>query len=223
MRKLCLWVLLLGLMMPLAAQAEQDFAVNRDSLYFIVKNGGSPIGTHRVSIRQEGARTIVQVRINLRVQLAFITLYRYDHENTEVWEDNQLISISSDTDDDGTQHRVRGQRLENGFAISASDRADYVAPLDVVTTSYWNINSLLSGRPVLDTQSGEVRTLKVAPVDAALLGAAAKADAQRWYRVQGDDLDFNIAYDNNNRWVDLAFRAKGADIRYHADEYINLP
>jgi hypothetical protein len=178
-------------------------------LAFEVLRDGSPIGTHVLEFTRVGERVTVRVAIDLLVRFLGIPVYRYTHRNTEVWEGDRLISIEAETNRNGTPLSVRGRRTAEGVAIEASQAGRYVAPGDIVTTSYWHSRFLQGNK--LDTQGGRLLQVRVTPKgEERLPGDLA---ARRWH-IAGD-LKLDIWYDMAGTWAGLRFPAEdGSTILY---------
>ncbi|MGI9501349.1 MAG: DUF6134 family protein, partial [Geminicoccaceae bacterium] len=56
-----------------------------NGLFFEARRNGDPIGHHAVSFTEDSERLIGDVEISLTVTFAFIPVYRYRHQNREVW------------------------------------------------------------------------------------------------------------------------------------------
>ena len=182
-----------------AVPAPSDFTVLRD---------GTPIGTHRIRAEQVGDETRVSVEIDLRVKIAFITVYRYAHRNRETWRGDRLVAIDTRTDDNGTEQFVRGRATPTGFAVESSS-GSRVLPADIIPTSYW--------RPIppdqtklLDTQQGRLLDIRVRR-EAGGTVAAGLTGTQ--YSVRGD-LDLDLWYDAASRLRRIAFDYKGSRFDY---------
>lgn len=179
--------------------AVSDFTVLRD---------GAPIGTHRIRTEQAGDETRVSVDIDLRVKVAFITVYRYSHRNRETWRGGRLVAIDTRTDDNGTKQFVRGRATPAGFAVESSS-GSRLLPADILPTSYW--------RPIptdrtqlLDTQKGRILDVRVRREGADKLTAGLSATR---YAVRGD-LDLDLWYDGASRLRRIAFDYQGARFDY---------
>ena len=49
-----------------------------------VQRNGKPIGTHEVGFERKGERLTVEVETDVRVKIAFLTVYRFAHEAEEL-------------------------------------------------------------------------------------------------------------------------------------------
>jgi hypothetical protein len=205
MRIFILTLSLLSLVIPAYA------LTNSHTLRFSALRDGSPFGRHEVVVQKDGARFIVNININLRVGLGPLTLFRYDHQNREVWESGKLLSLETRTDDNGEKHWVKGQAIADGFRVESA-HGQFVAPANIMTTSYWQENTVAQ-QQLIDTQTGQL--LKVASTKAGYdsLDIDGKMIRATRYRVSGD-LGLTLWYDEHGRWVKLAFPARGSEIEY---------
>lgn len=190
---LLLWLLFF----PLAANATTT-QLNFDAYY-----GDSKLGTHRITITDKGNEQQVDIAIDFKVQLAFITLFEYRHRNREIWRDGKLVSLDATTNDDGERFFVRATAWHDGSLRIRSSSGDYNVPLGTYSTSYWR-PSTTKQQQLIDTQSG-----KLAKVNFTPLGTSDGIDR---FAMQGD-LTGEVGY-KNNRWHDLRFAARGSEVRY---------
>ncbi len=191
-----------------AVLAGQDPA---DALNFRVLRDGDPIGSHRVSFRRVGEETHVHIALELEIGFGFITLFRYEHENREVWRDGRLLSLDARTHDDGDEHWVKARAGDAGLEVEGST-GRYLAPADTLPTSYWN-KAMVGQTRLLDTQSGRLIDVEVKPAGRERIVVGGRAiDAQR-YEISGD-LQASLWYDLDDRWIGMAFTARGSGIDY---------
>ncbi|MFY7960166.1 MAG: DUF6134 family protein [Elsteraceae bacterium] len=180
-------------------------------LEFEAFRNGSSIGTHRLSFWTEGSAVKVDVSIRLKVALAFVTLYRYEHDSQESWEGGRLVGLATRTNDDGKATEVRAKAEGDELKIEGSG-GQFSLPLGTFPTSYWK-REITAQSLVLDTQDG-VRT-KVegaAPVRETypVLGKAVPADR---YSLSGE-LPLDLWYTPKGEWIGLRFTSKGSEITY---------
>src|SRR3954463_7914476 len=64
---------------------------------FNVWADGWPIGTHIFRVSEEEGRTTVETIANFRPKILFVSVYRYDHRDSELWRDGCLQKIAADT------------------------------------------------------------------------------------------------------------------------------
>lgn len=181
------------------------------TLAFDVLRGGSPIGTHVVSIRTSGPRTEVSIEIDLEVRFAFLTVYRYTHRSRETWSGDRLVALEAATDDNGTRTNVAARAAPDGIAVEGS-AGRYVAPADTYPTSYWRRDKVRRTQ-LLDTQSGKLVSVINTGLGARDMPVDGAAQPVEVYRVDGE-LAAEVGYAADGSWATLAFEARGARIDY---------
>src|SRR5271166_4846386 len=108
-----LGVLLLGM----ATQASAE------TIRFAIVRNGEQIGTHVVEINRAGPETSVKIATDLDVKVLFITAYRLQHKATERWVEGRLVSLNSNTDNNGTLHTVSVTETPSGVEVRADGKA----------------------------------------------------------------------------------------------------
>ena len=193
--------------LPATAMTPYDW-----KLTFDVVRCGKSIGKHEITFREVGDETHVDIDIELTVKIGFVTVFRYRHQNTEVWRGGNLISVATDTNDNGDAYEVRARRDGDGLLVKTLDE-EHVLPGTAIPTSYWN-PAILKNPQWLDTQRGIMLNIEVEPAGLELVSLAdgRTVEAQR-YEVSGD-LTITVWYTPKGEWVKLAFPARGADIEY---------
>jgi hypothetical protein len=181
-------------------------------LDFTVIRNGDPVGKHLVTFRRTDDGVAVEVRTNVAVKMAFITVYRFEHQGSELWRGDRLVSLRSTTNDDGTRHRLRV--LENGSKLQIEgDGASSIADTPVIPASLWN-PALVSEPHLLNTLDGRlisVSTRDLGEEDVSVRGRPAKA---RHYAVHGE-LERELWYDALGTLVRVRFKGRdGSDILY---------
>jgi len=195
------WAALAGTPAP---QQRYDFQVLRE---------GSPIGHHRVVVRSEGARSEVEIDIELRVKAAgFLTLYRYLHTSREVWDGDRLVSLHSTTDNDGRQEYLNVEAGPDGLKVDGS-RYRGTLPADTMPTSYWRPD-FVRRATIMDSQNGRPLDLVIRPQQYELASAARDDVPAQRYELSGD-VELKLWYGRDGRWVKTAFKARdGSQIEY---------
>src|SRR5688572_9060618 len=98
------------LLAPEGAAAEDMAALAPQSLTFTASRNGETLGTHTVRIAREGGRLTVVNNIELALKAMGVTIYRYNHHSTELWQGTQLQSLNARTDDNGSTYKVQVNR-----------------------------------------------------------------------------------------------------------------
>jgi hypothetical protein len=178
---------------------------------FDVFRDGAPLGHHEIVFRREGDDLHVEIDIRLEVKLLFLPVFQYRHRNQEVWRDGRLVAIDTKTDDDGETFWLRGRASEAGFAVEGSS-GRFLAPADVMPTSYWNPETVERTR-MLDTQRGRLIQVDIAPLGVETIAMADRTVEAKRYKVTGD-LTLDLWYTPAGEWAKIAFEARGAQVAY---------
>jgi len=178
---------------------------------FAILSDDDVIGQHSIAFEHRGSDLLVDIDIDIEVRFAFFTLFRYQHENLEVWRDGQLVSLDTRTDDDGTLYAVTARATPAGLQVEGAD-GTFLAPREIIPTSYWNPATVEQTR-LLDTQRGGLLDVTIRPFgkDSVAMGSAA-LPAQK-YTVTGD-LNLEVWYTPQGEWAKIAFEARGTTINY---------
>lgn len=187
-----------------------------DVIRFNVLRQGQPFGTHTVQFETgAGGQLVARTDVALRAGLGPITLYRYDLEATETWQDGELQTVSGKVNDDGKKRSVTASRSGGALSVKGSDFTGR-APDGVIPASHWNY-AQTQVRKLLSTEDGEILDVAVSRVGRETIRAGGRTiDANR-YRLDSA-VDVDLWYDDTGRWVKLAFEARGQSIEYVLDQ-----
>lgn len=216
-----LLILLLSLLMAAAAQAEIPVTPGKwqprpgDEIRFNVLRQGQAFGTHAVRF-QEGpdGSLIARTDVSLKAGLGPVTLYRYQLEAAETWVAGQLVKVSGKVNDDGKRRSVTAAREGAALKVKGSEFTG-TAPQDVVPASHWNY-AQTQARKLLSTEDGEILDIKVSRVGRETVQAGGRSLEANRYRLDSA-IDVDLWYDDDGRWVKLAFEARGQKIEYVLD------
>ena len=105
----------------------------------------------------------------------------------------------------------------NGGSL-AVDGSGYegTAPAGIIPSSHWNIREVFSSQ-ILSTESGELLDVEVTKIGEERLDVAGQAIDATHYRLVSD-LTVDLWYDDQGRWVQLSFEARGQTIDYRLAE-----
>ncbi len=178
---------------------------------FEVRRGDQPIGTHSIRFSQDGADTQVDIEIDLRVTFGPFTMFRYEHTNREIWRDGQLVSLETATNDDGDSYRVSARATPDGLEVANNDEI-FIAPLDILPTSYWNADTLARSE-LLDTQRGTIASIAVERGTRQAIDLGNTSGIAQRSEISGD-LDLSVWYTDEGQLGRIAFTARGSEIDY---------
>ena len=203
--------------LTVGADATAPASSPEPALSFRVERGGSPIGTHTIQFTQVGDDLHVAIDINLAVSFGPITVFRYAHTNRETWRDGKLVAIETETDDDGRRFSVSGKATDKGFEVASSENGTFIAPASIIPTSYWN-PATIEQTELLDTQRGRIINVQVTETATREALADGARIPVREYEMTGD-LKLKLWYSPQMEWLNVIFRARGADVDYHVERF----
>ncbi len=196
---------------PILASPLRAALPRLDDIAFKVYRDGAPLGHHKIAFRRDAEDLHVEIDIQLEVKLLFVTVFSYRHRNHEVWRDGRLVAIDTETDDDGEGYWMRGRATTAGLAVEGSS-GRFLAPADVMPTSYWNPQTVEKSR-LLDTQHGRLIQIEIAPAGLESVGLAGQPIEARRYSMTGD-LTLDLWYTAEGEWAKTSFEARGAEVVY---------
>lgn len=187
---------------------------------FKVYLNDKPIGYHDFRVRQDGDAQTVDIRANFDVNVLFVNLYRYRHQNVETWQNNCLTGIEAETDANGEDFSVSGTLAEEGFAVDTGNEP-LTLPDCVMSFAYWNPAFLEADR-LLNSQTGEYEPVTITREIAERININGETVPAVRYRVVASTGPITLWYhEDNYRWLALESPAAGGrTLRYEA---ISLP
>ena len=210
LRGILLSVLLSASALVLAADKSADSY----SLDFDVYLDNAPIGFHRFSIENgEDGRLTVSSEAKFDVKFLFITAFRYHHENAERWSNGCLVQIDAETDSNGKETVVSGERTESGFAVKTGESVRQL-PGCVMTFAYWNPDFLREDR-LLNPQTGEYLDVEVEKRAEQTVKIGGRDVLAVPYDIRARGMELTVWYSPDKQWLALESLAKGGrTIRY---------
>lgn len=206
------WIALLLTLTSAASAAATGPLPYGPSLSFVAYRNGEPIGRHTVTFERDGGQLKVTTSIDLAVKFVGFTAYRYTHRAQEIWSGDSLVSLVSQTDDNGTKHNVKATREANDIAVT-HDGARTVLPPRILPSSHWNIEQVRQSI-LLNTQKGTEARVKVTPGARELIKTASGTIPATRYSYAGDVV-MEQWFDDHGRWVKTSFKASdGSTIEY---------
>lgn len=198
-------------------------AVNADlgDYRFRVLLDDRPIGSHVFSVRDEDGGRAVDIEADFDVRVLFVPVYRYRHRNVERWEDGCLVSLRSETDDNGRDLAVRTELGEGSLRVSG---ADGVRELEgcISSFAYWD-PAFLDSSELLNSQDGSLVPVRIDSLGAEAFDVDGVAlDAERWRLTGPEALDISLWYTPEGRWLGLETERQGRVIRYEPESLATL-
>lgn len=180
---------------------------------FRVIRKGTDIGSHQVRITPIAGGFTVDVKIELAVKLAMITVFYYRQTARDTWKDGNLVSADYRTDDDGKVSVLKVRENRGQLRIEGpSGSAD--APLGTMTDlAFWN-ESIIDAPRVVDSQTGQVGVMNTSGRSSERITVAGReVDAVR-YTVSGSEDRRGTVWYVDRQWVKASFVTRGEALEY---------
>jgi hypothetical protein len=173
------------------------------SVRFRVVREGTRIGSHVVTVTQQGARRTARTEVDIVVRFAGITVFRYLHRFEEVWEGPRLIAVASRLEKNGETSQMQA-RAEGGLIQGQGPEGAVRLPADAAPLSWWDPATLQ--RPLFSAITGK-------PLAAR---AARQADAGGGFRIRlAGEAEGEATYDGHGGWIAHAMKGEdGSSVAY---------
>lgn len=182
-------------------------------LNFIVLRDGDQVGTHHLNFRRAGNDLEVDIRTRIAVKLAFITVFRFEHDGHEVWRDDKLVSLETKTNDDGTDHTLQAAADGNGELRITGDGKQRLAKDSLIPASLWN-HSFLDSKELMNSLDGSDLAIDVSFEGDEMVTVNGADVPAKHYSMTGD-FARELWYDQDWVLVKIAFKGEdGSDIQY---------
>ncbi len=196
-----------------AGQTGAETVASGSTWKFDVYLDDREIGFHHFHVAKAGETRQTRSVAYFDYRLLFVPLFRYEHENREIWHGNCLRSIDSYTDSNGEEFRVTGRLSEGAFRVSTHE-GDASLPECVMSFAYWN-PAFLEQPTLLNTQSGEFVPVTVTgpvPEQIDIQGTQVKANR---FGLSAGELRIDLWYSENREWLALESEVRGGrKLRY---------
>jgi len=210
------WSLLLLALyfIPIAEAASIE---SNQQYSFRVMLDGTPIGSQQVSISNMDQSRQVEIRTSLDVKLLFLSVYQYEHVNTEVWKADCLQSIKAVTDDNGEKHQVSGTTTDQGLLIRTLNN-NHVINGCVRSFAYWD-PALLRVNQLLNAQTGDYQPISMLEIGEVQTTIGGKPVPARQIQLRTEQEVIDLWYSSENKWLALqSVTRSGRTLRYELEE-----
>lgn len=204
--------LVLMLEAPAGEQGLNAAVLGPSRLEFAIVRDGENVGRHVIDFSRDGNSTNVRISTNVVVKVAFITVYRFEHQGLETWRGDQLVALRSQTNDDGTAHHV-AVATEGDHLRVASDNNPAIAAASILPASLWNARVIYQSS-LLNTLDGSQMRVAVEDKGEETVRAHGVPVSAHHFSISGG-LNRDIWFDRSNTLVREQFAAKdGSNIVY---------
>ncbi|MBC8269131.1 MAG: hypothetical protein H8E36_10315 [Rhodospirillaceae bacterium] len=200
------------LMASVFISSSQTHANAPADLSYTVLRNGDPIGTHAYTFREKGARMVVDINTDIKVKVAFLTVYRFEHKAIEEWHRGKMVSTFSTTNDDGKNHKLKVSFGGNNLKINGDGKLS-VAAYGAMPASLWHPDTV-KNTALINTLDGKMMAITVDDLGQDQVMVKGRKIAARHYRLSGD-LERELWFDPAGTLVQVQFKGDdGSDISY---------
>lgn len=198
---------------PFIGRPSFAHAATPGNLRFRALWQGVSVGEHRVAFRMDGDRLTVDTHVDIVVNVLFFTGFRLKHDAREIWRFGRLVSVSSETDRDGTRLKVSGNAVENGFLIVGGEGPFLAAAHLLTTNSLWDSRIVRESR-LIDVQHGGESGLVNRPLGHEQVDTPQGPVRASRFQMITPHYAGSMYYDGDQRWVKALIELKGETIEY---------
>ena len=183
-----------------------------EDLLFNVKRNGVQVGYHSVSLCRDGEKLSVNAKFKIKINLFALELYSVEYSSQSLWRKGKLVALYSRTNENGTVSAVTAKRLIDGLHITGPNGTDKFRG-ELIPTNHWNI-AVTESSKVLNTITGKVNSIRMRDLGLENVKAEGRTiEARRW--AYTGDLDNEVWYDHDGRWVKMRFQGKDGSTIEH--------
>lgn len=200
----------------LAQEPSPSPAPGEEIVFDVFRKGDVEFGTHSVSFSEDGGDLIATSTIRLRAGLGPVTVFRYEHDNTERWRDDQLVAMDSRTLKDGDTFEVSVTSTGEGLQVEGvnpeGEAISQTVAAGIAPSSHWH-GYAASMTEMLNTEHGTVMETTVEYLGETEIEGDGGMITVDHYRLTSS-LTVDLYYDENGRWAGCEFDARGQTVRY---------
>ena len=182
-----------------------------ETLNYQVLKDGEPIGFETVEITDtpDGYTAAITTRTDVKV---LFLQFQYGHSRLEKWRNDQLVSVDTDTNDDGSPYTYKAEYEDDCFEVAGKgvakrDACDGAWPLTLWREDVTTKTSLYS---VINAEPYAVTTRKTGTETLAINNREIPAT----HYVMTGDVQRDLWYGDDGRLLKTSFKRKGYDIDF---------
>jgi hypothetical protein len=162
-------------------------------------------------ITQDGERTRVVTRVDIRVKLLGITLHRVRAEWEETWLAGALQQFNATTTRNGSSESVTGRHEDGKFIVQAGER-EFDAPAEIQPANPWSLQ-FVQAVFFMSPESGEVFPANVKDKGFETIGIGGQSRRVRHYILQTDTTS-HLYFDEAGTLLQVEFRDITGSVRF---------
>jgi hypothetical protein len=165
------------------------------------------IGFHDFELTHSDGRQLLRSRASFEYRLLFVKLYEYEHDNTEIWQNDCLTGINSRTEANGTPFSVVGEFKGDVLVLEGSEGVTELPGCNR-TFAYWN-PSFLEQKKLINSQNGELLDVEISEPELEEIVVRGKRQPAWRYQLTARDMKIQLWYSQDKKWLGLESEARG--------------
>jgi hypothetical protein len=184
-------------------------------LRFLILRNGKPVGSHVVQFQDRDRNVHVSAESKITVGFLGLPVYEFYYLSEATWLGERLLKLEATTDDNGVNRLVKLE--SNGISAWLSGpHGTRQVPADIIPTNHWHF-PVINASQVLNTLTGNINAVTIHNFGWENVQVAGKTIRAQRYAYTGE-LQTDVWYDANGRWVHMKFNASdGSVIEYSCE------
>ncbi len=208
------WRLLYLIALVATVGGALDAAADTQERSYVIFRDGSEIGTRELRISRNGDEVVVDIETDIKIKVAFITVFKRHERQREVWRDGQLVEFTSTVDDDGDDYRVVAHRRDGALEVNGSVRP-YRAPDGAMPATYWN-QRIVDAPSIIHVKLGRLQDVQTSFVGEETLKINGSDIPVTRYATTGDE-NLDLWYDHTGTAARVIYKVgDGSEIEFMA-------
>lgn len=208
------WLPVLLALLAVGPAGAMDGVPPDRTIAFDIVRQGTVVGQHKITFAQDGARLMVDIDVTVKVDVAFITVYRFTHRAHEVWEGDRLVAMTASTNDDGTPHELAMMLRDGSFEVTHNGTPSRV-PAGLVPTSLWD-PATVTQTALFGSLRGDAQPTTVTPLGQSVIDTPGGPVTAEGYFIDAEpDFQRKVWYSAAGQLVAVALKGgDGSDVTY---------
>jgi hypothetical protein len=172
---------------------------------------GRRSGTQDVEFVPQPNGFTVNTALSVRVNIAFVTVYRYQQDGQEDWSHGKAMGFEYTTNDDGKISHVAAQRDGDTFAVTAANGDKTAIPATAaMPPAMWNPD-IVRHDHLVDPETGKLVALSVTPLTKTSAKIAKTQIHGRGFAIDSF-IKGELWFNQHNQLIALSFTKDGHKI-----------
>jgi hypothetical protein len=174
-----------------------------ENLRFTIFNNEDDVGALDLVFADKGNRRTLDISMQIKVRILFVTAYRFRHNATETWSAAGLNSLSSETNDNGREYVVSIKPEGTGHQVR-SNEGNVLTTGTRLTELIWCEKSARGGK-VISTLTGSVDDIPIDYIGPETISIDGHDHTARHYRFVRKKRTGHFWYDKNGVLLKLTY------------------